>query len=312
MSKVDKLGVYKDIIIAKFGGNYQVSGSEMIYHCPYCPDQSKFGDKLYVNSKLGVYNCFRCGAHGKISLDSDSQSISSSVEDAVTTVSEFLKIKPVRNIEELYVEIPSARLVNYPQSYAYQYILNRGISKDQMDYYDLRVFGTSPEFHNRVVFPNRVVNYNWTDFWTARAMFDQIPKYLNSNLVSKSEIVFNLYRIPENSDIIINEGIINSIIAGPNSVAILGKSCSFSQFKQIVYKKPKSVIISLDTDAIEWSLNLAKKFKEVGVPVRITYLPDNKDASELGYPRYMEYVNSSKEVNQKEEIISGILDFIGG
>lgn len=307
--KVERLGKYAPLIKSIYGDDYSVSGSEMIYECPYCLE-SKGDRKLYVNFNLGIYNCFRCGASGKLKLSRDTQVVVGLQKSVDEILSEYFDVSQEKSFDRVYIEIPSCRIVDYPNSVAYQYMKSRGITIDDMDFYDFRIFGEGAN-HNRVVLPNQVINQNFTDFYTARAIFDDKPKYLNSGLINKSEVVYNLHRVPEGHQIIINEGIINSIIAGYNSVAILGKFCSEFQFKSILQKKPSSIIISLDTDAIVQSYQLADRFIRAGVQdVRIAHLPDNKDASELGRDLYQEYIDKSEDYSLKGQFLSKIEEVI--
>lgn len=311
---MSKLGRYQQIIEANFGSDYIVSGSEMVYHCPYCAQVGKRSDdyKLYVNSVKGVYNCFRCGTSGAIKLDSDSELVVEESIDLSSMVSQILNPTKSKSESQIYIELPESKLVNYSNSLAYQYMTQRGITPELMEFYDIRAFGDTSLTHNRVVLPNKVVNGKWTDFFTSRALISTMtPKYLNSDLINKSEIVYNLHRIKPHSHIIINEGIINSMIAGTNSVAILGKTCSNSQLHQILSKKPESVTVSLDTDAISWALRLARNLKSAGVPkVRVMYLPDNKDASDLGHDLYMKYYEEAVEYSRYSNLYRNILEVV--
>lgn len=309
---MSNLGIYQYVIEAKFGTDYEYSHGEMLYHCPFCQELGKniYDRKLYVNSYKGVYNCFRCGTTGKLFLDSDTKILSNKLYE-VSDFIDLLKPKVTKSLDKVYIKLPPYEVYKYPNTLAYQYLESRGITPEMMRYYSIRAFGDDKFTKNRVVLPNLIIGKDWTDFYTSRSLVNSVtPRYYNSNVVPKSEVVFNLHRISDNTNIIINEGIINSIIAGKNSVAILGKVCSKSQFNQILSKSPKSVTISLDTDAEDMAQQLASRFSKAGVhSVRIMHLPDNKDASDLGYTEYMRYYESAEEYSRLNNLITLISEF---
>jgi phage gp37-like protein len=103
-----------------------------------------------------------------------------------------------------------------------------------------------------------------------------------------------------------NEGAINSIIAGNDSIATYGKHVSDNQLRAILAKRPQKLYVSLDTDAENIAEELCSRIKAISdTKVYLVELPsvwsekDKKqkglDASDLGKERYLEYVNSAKE-----------------
>lgn len=212
-------GPYKYLIESKFGSDYEFDNhsGEMIYHCPYCLELGKRNDdyKLYINSYKGVYNCFRCGTSGRLVLDSDTKLITHQLGNLSELVDLFMnnEFKKSKSSDVLFMKLPSYELYKYPDTLAYQYMISRGITCTLMKQYNIRAFGDDKLTKGRVILPNKIINKDWTDFYTARSIVDSVkPKYLNSDVVPKSEVVFNLHMINEGSDIIINEGIINSYL----------------------------------------------------------------------------------------------------
>lgn len=307
----------ESFIISKFGTDFTRSGDEMLYHCPYCPPLGKRNDdrKLYVNSKTGKFQCFRCETAGTVfggdrrlaSLLTDTGP-SSAIDDLLEFVS-----PEVSEHSDIYYEIPDTRVVDCVGTVPYDYLISRGISRDMMDRYDIRAFGIGRAFHNRVIIPNRVVRRNWTDFYTGRAILnDMKPRYYNSRSSNKKNIVFNLHNIVNGQEIIVNEGSINSIIAGDNSVAILGKHASDEQIRQICMKNPPVLYISLDTDARKNALTLASKFHEQlpNCLIKLVDLPDGEDAASLGRLNYLGLLEDSQILYYPQSVsaISMIFD----
>lgn len=292
---------YEYLITYKFGDDYVTSGDEMLYHCPFCPEFGKRNNdrKLYVNKRTGKYHCFRCDTVGNFNrrINNLSFDVFKESGNAIDEILNFVNSKSQEEqIHNVYFRIPDKLLVDYPDTIPYKYMVHRGFTPEMMKKYNIRAFGDQ-QFSNRIVIPNRVINNNWTDFYTCRAILDSMyPRYLNSKLSNKSEIVFNIDNIKFGESVIINEGCINSIIAGDNSVAILGKYASNNQILQIVAKEPRIIYISLDNDAKKNSLKLADIFhqKLPSCEIRLVDLSDGKDAADLGRLNYLERIEESE------------------
>lgn len=299
----------KRYIIDQLGSDYIDAGSyEIRYKCPFCKELGKHYDdyKLYVNYKSGFYYCQRCQAKGRITLDLllDVESNATSAKEAMRKLLEVLSVGVYTDDaddDSEYYLIPKNKPV--PNTLAYEYITNRGITPEDIDFYSIRVASIHdpPNYQGRIIIPNRVISHRWTDQYVARDYIGSKVRYLNPRNNKSHQIVFNIHRIPKYIDkLIINEGVINSIIAGTNSVATFGKYVSTTQLSKILSVKPRSIYISLDTDARELALKLCDKIVSISdAKVYLVDLPDDLDASDLGKDKYLDIVNSSKEYNSR-------------
>lgn len=293
-------------ITAKFGADYIIaseSAGEIVYHCPFCPERGKKNSdrKLYVNVNKLAYDCKRCGTRGFLwSKEAEFFEDNTALKDLFSKQEDL----------SLYYHLPADRLIDYPSSTAYSYMIGRGFTPDDMIKFSMRLPGTKDRnLLGRVVVPNRIVYKDYTDMFTARTFTGQPNRYYNPPNSRKSKILFNLHNIPPNPDyIILNEGPLNSIIAGDYSVASYGKILSNAQFRLIKELNPKEIYISYDTDAEEQSEVLCKKFLAYTdiVPHKVM-LPDNKDAVDLGHERYLDIVLNTKKYN----CFASLLDMFG-
>lgn len=284
------------IIIDNFGDDYVMATNHNIaYRCPFCEsDGDTHTDrKLYVSYSNLKYLCFRCGRAGRVNID-DILCSNSNVCDSILQLIQSTSSNPSQDDEdedELFF-IPKYRPLKGSQ--AYEYIRSRGISDDDIEFYDIRVPSTKqPHLFGRFIVPNQVVGKVFTDMYVARTYIGDSTRYKNSLGAKRNQIVFNLHRIPDNPPcIIINEGAINSIIAGRLSVATYGKFVSDTQLKMILAKNPQSIYVSLDTDARKYAMKVCRRIRELSprTPVYPVELPDNKDASDLGHDLYMKYI----------------------
>lgn len=301
----------KNYIISQMGEDYIDAGHfEMRYQCPFCMDQGlRYDDyKLYVNYVKGVYWCHRCESTGVIEFDELLTQGSNS--DAANYLEAFMKTlssEESKEEESDYYMIPQK--IPMPGTLAWDYLISRGISPVDMSFYSIRVPSLHDEskFYGRIIIPNRIISNIWTDLYVARTYIDDPIRYKNPSSSKAHDIVFNLHRIPDNPErIILNEGAINSIIAGTDSIATYGKHVSDTQLKAILAKHPQKIYVSLDTDAENIAEELCSRIKAISdTKTYLVELPsvwsekDKKqkglDASDLGKERYLEYVNSAKE-----------------
>lgn len=281
-------------IISAFGYNYKgfnSSGKEVIYYCPECINRKGTPDKsghLFVNVDSYKFFCVRCGYSGRIGKNLQlSQSKVYDEErdkDVESVIKEFKVISEDR--DQFRLKIPIDKVTTSRS--ATEYLLKRGFTYDQMNYYDMRV-GNLSQMFGRIVIPNRVQRLVYTDTFSARTFIDQKPKYLNPSDIKKSEIVFNLHRIKEGSPIILVEGALTAVAAGYHAVASLGKYLSRSQASQIVKKHPSVIYINYDYGAEEMSHDACKLLYSLdpSITIKEVLMKDDRDAADLSREEYV-------------------------
>lgn len=310
----------KQAIISKLGDDYidatNVNNNtyELRFNCPFCRENGDTHNdhKMYIRYdklKPGVFWCHRCESKGRVALND--LIISGSVTDAYDLLNKYLSSDIVNDEEESeYYIIPKTKPSN--NSMPYEYLKSRGITDEDIEYYNIRVGELdNKQFYGRIVIPNKVFSKRWTDMYIARTFLGDKIRYKNPSSSKSHSLVFNLHNIEDNCDrIIINEGVINSIIAGRDSVATFGKYVSSDQLKLILSKNPKKVYVSLDTDAKDIAIELCERIRKISnCKVYLVELPDNKDASDLGKDKYLEILDNSKEyVNKSIYLINNYIN----
>jgi len=304
-------------IIAKFGHDpLRDNGvDEVVFKCPYCIDNKGTPDTkghLYVNTKTYAYHCHRCGVSGHVRYD-ETPKERMYHEDLEKDNKELLHElnSIVSEDKKTYgLKIPINKVTT--SDTATRYLLERGFTYDQMEYYDMRVGNLSQEF-GRIIIPNRVHDIVYTDTYSARTYIGQTPKYHNPSEIKKSEIVFNLHRIKEGDPIILVEGALTAVAAGKRAVASLGKTLSKSQACQIVQKKPSMIIVNYDYGAEEESDKACRLLYSINpnIEIRYTRMPDDRDSADYAASRkmneYAKILSESKRYNPMLENISEII-----
>lgn len=301
-------------VISVFGDDYSVENKErgeISFHCPFCPELGHRNDdkKLYVNVNKLVYHCFRCESKGYLSKDNYSEF---NDVDILKVFSDYFSNDiSNNNFETSYFQIPQDKLIDFKDSNAYRYMRSRGFTDEDIDKYSMRIPGVG-DLIGRVVVPNMVISKNWTDIYVARTYMNHPNRYKNPNNSRKSKILFNYHNIPDNPEyMILNEGPLNSIIAGDLSVASFGKSLSLDQRKMILDKHPKKLYVSYDTDARGKAIQECDNFiNNSNIEVYLVELPEvydsvkkrmkGLDAVDLGRDKYLDIVfNTDRFINGK-------------
>lgn len=309
MKKTDLPIPYK--ILATFGPNalHGNGKDEIRYYCPKCIERKGTPDtkgKLYVNINTLKFNCFRCGYKGQLkdvkvsdskvyetSVDLDAKNLIQDLEDAIGNSEPFPLLIPINKVTE--------------NPRATQYLLNRGFTYRQMEYYDMRIGNLNNEF-GRIIIPNQVSRLVYTDFYSARTYIDQVPKYHNPGK-EKSKIVFNLHRIQEHTPIIVVEGALTAIAAGYHAVATLGKTMTKDQASKIAQKHPSVIYVNYDNNTLKESTAACQLLRQFCPETKIynVIMENDKDAADLSHEEYTECLKRAVEY---DPLYSGLLSLL--
>ena len=192
-----------DIAIKYFGSDYTLTSTnkDAMFCCPFCFEKIA---KVKTDKKLGVcidptskdalkWHCFRCGSSGRLEYKRKT------LYDNLKGLSSLNKLVIEEEEPDEYnmVYLPKAPIEK--GSPAYNYLINRGINDDKINYYQLRL--GKDKYSGRVIIPNKMYGENWCDVFQARDITNKKkPKYLNPAGIDKSKVVFNLHRQPKNPE----------------------------------------------------------------------------------------------------------------
>lgn len=261
------------------------SESEFNICCPFCIDRGETADtrfRLGVNVKTLYGNCFNCqwrsreapkwilwklGSHDPLS-------------PTVAVKEEGPKKKVVlpEDFEPLWKIKPYDR----PAYYAKRYLLKRGFTVEDMKEYG---FGVSlvGTYGYRIIMPVRwrtkLKGLVCRDF-TGRAL----AKYLNNK---GDKYLWNLPAFIKYRDLLVlSEGIFKAIAIrkalGVHSAALLGRSITPQQLKQLKFAKAKRILVWPDPDrpGIKGLVSVADTLIGEGYEVSTLWPPPKKQADE--------------------------------
>lgn len=254
------------------------SGKNISVVCPLCRNNSRASSKkrkLSICLEKGIYHCWVCEAKGK-----------NIARFGVSTgdVDPALKIKIVEafDINESASTTPEEKPVRLPKDFsllyndnsrqgviAKRYLYKRGLTEDDLLAYKIGISNEN-EFINRVIFPSFSSDMK-LNFYLSRSYDENsIRKYKNCD-AKKSEIIFDDYKINWQEEVILVEGIFDSIKAGKNAIPVLG---SWIDIKHEVYKKiineKSNIVLAFDPDVRDKTMKIAKSLTEYGISVRVT------------------------------------------
>ena len=313
MSASDKHNILRNIL----GRGYQ-SGDEHLFYCPKC-DHHKA--KLSVNIDKNVFKCWICdyvgtsiyrlvrryGNHeqrkrwkeldGIVELDRFEQSVHDLFEEGGQEPEEIL------SLPEEFVSLTSKKVARSGQI-AKNYLLNRGLTQEDITFWKVG-YCSEGEYGGRIVVPS-FNQKGRVNYFVARTYLNDWRKYMNPQ-VSKSNMVFNHLYLDFDEDLIITEGIFDAMVAGKNSVPILGSTLKDASllFQEIV-KNDTPVYVALDHDAEKKALMLINKLLKYGIEIHKVDISPHADVAEMTRGEFLERKEKATLLTQDNYLLHKI------
>lgn len=287
-------------------GEYMHGVEQYQFCCPCCAEDN--GGKpdgkynLEINFAIGKCHCWKCDFKGNINRlikkYGNPALLSDYIEDVKMLISTMLyklnkyeelskmvdaeEIKlpktftPITNIQE----IRNGKLKNF--------LISRHITQEIIDTYHIGYTKWDNEEKNvrsRLIIPSYDKNGNLT-YWTGRDFtgYEGRQKYLNTKS-DRKRIIFNEGLIEWDGDIILVEGIIDSLVY-PNCIPLMGKQLYKDSrlFETLMTRANGNIIICLDSDTeISETKDIYTILNKNRLKGKIRYvrMTDYKDFSEI-------------------------------
>jgi len=241
--------------------------NEIRYCCPYCPNgDTKY--KLYFNTRLEIFHCFRCGKSGR------KKELEKKLRGYITYVEQ--KKQYVKKEKKKYIEMDGS---SFLQRMAKNYWKSRGLTSEEQQLYSIKI---NPKRFSLII-PIRDENGIHVFDIERSLLKDADTKYYFDPGCPKSEYLFNLDRAKNCSKIYLVEGVFDAMAIGDNGVALLGKFLSSECLQKLKnIERIKEIDIILDDDAPKESYELFNKLLPY-FEVRI------RDIRESGYKDISEF-----------------------
>ena len=177
---------------------------------------------------------------------------------------------------------------------AFRYLSSRGIGRREILKWKIG-YCKEGRYGGRIIIPSIDTDGD-CNYFIARSYVGHQRRYLNPP--TDRDIVFNELNIDWDEPIILVEGVFDAIIAGPNSVPILGSTLRENSklFQQIV-KNDTPVYIGLDVDAERKTKKIIKDLLNYGIEV---YKIDTSGFDDIGSMSRQEFLNAKDKAVRYE------------
>jgi len=312
-------------------GGYQNGVEQYQFCCPSCADDN--GGKpdgkynLEINFVIGKYHCWKCDAKGSLNrlvkrygnadlareyLD-DVKMILSSMMYRLERYEELSKMVEDEEIKLPKTFTPIGDINKLRNGKLKDFLIKRHITQEIVDMYHLgytKWDGEEKNVRSRLIVPSYDSNGNLT-YWTGRDFtgYEKRQKYLNVK-ADRKRIIFNEGLIEWDGDIILVEGIVDSIVY-PNCIPLMGKQLHKDSklYETIMKKSNGNVIICLDSDTdISETKRIYKMLNKNRLRGRIRYLriANYKDFGEIfeseGKQGLINVIAQSKQFSEFEMV----------
>ena len=251
-------------------GGYQNGIEQYQFCCPSCAESNggKIDNKynLEVNFAIGKYHCWKCDIKGNINrlvkyygnadlaseYISDVKTLLSSMYYQIDKFEELNKLVDVEEIKlpKTFKPITDINLIKNKK--LKDFLERRKITQEMINMYHIGYTeweGEEKNTRSRLIVPSYDKNGNLT-YWTGRDFtgYDNRQKYLNVK-ADRKRIIFNEGLIEWDGDIVLVEGIIDSIVY-PNTIPLMGKQLYRDSllYETLMKRANGKIIICLDND----------------------------------------------------------------
>ena len=188
---------------------------------------------------------------------------------------------------------------------ALNYLKKRRIDKKDVLFWKIGYCPRGP-YAGRIIIPSFSFSGD-INYFIARSYEGGFLKYKNPPC-SKNNIIFNHLYLNFQEPLIIVEGIFDAIVAGENSVPLLGSTLSKNSalFEKIVENKTE-VYLALDADASKKESRMAELLKKYDILVRKIDTGGYKDVGEMTKHTFLERKKSAVLYDTLDSLIDRIL-----
>ena len=193
----------------------------------------------------------------------------------------------------------------------FKYMMSRGFSYKDLWYFKVGAV-TSGRFRRRIIVPSFDFEGN-LNYFTARAIDEEVNRKYTNPRVKRSEIIFNEINIDWSSELTIVEGPFDLMKANQNATCLLGSSLSERHFlfQRIVGNKTP-VLLALDPDAKKKTQDIAKLLSSFDIEVRIADVRPFQDVGEMPIGEFNNYHRKAQPWTEMDRLRSMIRSIKSG
>jgi DNA primase len=305
-------------ILTEVLGSYKRSNDEFLFHCPYCKHHKK---KMSVNFSVNAFKCWVCDQRGKniyrlVRKFGNYRQRQQYLElIGRLDLSEFDKIMNEIN------EVEERQVIDLPEGFvslcnkhlplgskrALDYLRNRGIERDEILRWKIG-YCEKGRYGGRVIVPSFNSDGD-INYFISRSYVGHNRRYLNPPC--GRDIVFNELSIDWDEPLILVEGVFDAIVAGDNSVPILGSTLrSDSRLFQAIAAHDTPVYLALDPDAEKKAKWIIKSLLQYDVEIHKVPIDDYEDIGSMSPDTFRQKLDCAEEIDGEMYFLEKMLKSI--
>ena len=308
-------------IIEEILGSYYCSGEEYLFRCPFCDHHKK---KFSVNINKNKFKCWVCDTSGNsiLYLFKRRGTIQQVTQwKKLNNITDFSEIDDkLKNLFSVKEEKPAFKLnlpkefislankgSSFPRASAKSYLSKRRVTKADILYWKI---GYCPKglYAERLIIPSFDLKGN-VNYFIARTYGGNWRKYLNPQ-VPKNEIIFNELYVDFKKPVTLVEGVFDAIVAGENSIPILGSTLREStRLFQKIIENNSTVYMALDPDATRKTNAIIEKLLRYGIKVCTIDVSGFKDVGEMTKEEFKTRKGNATEVGDTLSLLLSNINF---
>ena len=309
MSTERKLDILKNVL-----GDFYSSNSEYLFHCPRCDHHKR---KLSINLEKDVYKCWVCDWSGRsiyriirrfgsYSEREDWKGFSTRIE--VENFSQKLFGTPEAEREQtlsLPKEFISLANKDLPPTAAYplNYLRSRGLTKSDIIRWKIG-YCSEGQYASRIIVPSFGMTGK-PNYFVGRSYSGDWKKYMNPQ--ADKDVIFNHLYLDFDEDVVLVEGIFDAIVAGQNSIPLLGSTLrEESRLFQEIVKNDTPVYIALDADARKKEMQLINKFLKYDIEIYKIDIDEHTDVGDMNKQAFLRRKQTATFIDSTNYLIKKI------
>lgn len=290
--------IFDHVISCLKSGIGEFSGDEVSMRCPGCDDEK---GHFSVNTRLGLYHCFKCGISGgflSVILKNRKEWFSIVRKGQSNSPLKYIRkergvcpldAEPITAILDATEECVSQSLKHKLAKKAMRYCLKRGMTRKQIEQYQVSIKKYDP----RVYFPYWGES-NEITFWTGRVMNDNTELKKSIEPDNSEKPLYGRHIEIIRNEVVLVEGTFDHFVT-PTSYAVMGSSVTTIQTRQLKKDGVKRVFLVFDPDANEQSQRTTKKLAKEKFDVFPILINNYQDPAKIGRATMSRIIQTAKQ-----------------
>lgn len=276
-----------------------MGGAEVRWNSPFRQHFRKHPGKpdtdycLCVNFDRYKFMCHKSGMSGSLSYLFCV--LGDALSDDVYRLTPWQELKQrIDAFNEENVHIPKAELPDWyvpviSGSPVYNYLIDRGLTDDDINYYRIGQ-GSGEDYSGWLVIPSFNADGE-CEYWVSRRIYEgKGPKYRNPPVSRRYYVGFLHQAIKQSKTVILCEGVFSAIVAGRDAVVSFGKYVTNTQLTKLRQVGVEGVVVALDGDAWKEVVDTASRCYKMGFRTWALPMPFEYDPADMGRDKFREYM----------------------